>query len=118
VIQALTSRAFNRGEFLKSLDRFYFAIENAARNLDDWTEKQHFLNTVYERFFQGFSIKQADTLGRVYTPQEIVDFMCLSVEEVLRREFNSSFSQQGVQLLDPCTGTGNFIVNLVQQIKG
>src|SRR5205085_11775619 len=70
VIQALTSRSFNRGEFLKSLDRFYIAIENAARNLDDWTEKQHFLNTVYERFFQGFSTKQSDTHGIVYTPQQ------------------------------------------------
>src|SRR5258706_6643207 len=68
VIQALTSRAFNRHEFLKTLDRFYIAIENAAKNLDDWAEKQSFLNTVYERFFQGFSIKQADTHGIVYTP--------------------------------------------------
>jgi len=49
VIQALTSHAFNRKEFLKALDRFYIAIENAARDLDDWSEKQHFLNTVYER---------------------------------------------------------------------
>ncbi|MGI9061716.1 MAG: type ISP restriction/modification enzyme [Ktedonobacteraceae bacterium] len=118
VIQALTSRAFNRSEFLKSLDRFYIAIENAAKNLDDWAEKQHFLNTVYERFFQGFSIKQSDTHGIVYTPQEIVDFMCASVEEVLQSEFHTSTSQPGVQILDPCTGTGNFIVNLIQRISG
>jgi predicted helicase len=118
VIQALTSRAFNRSEFLKSLDRFYIAIENAARGLDNWTEKQHFLNTVYERFFQGFSMKQADTHGIVYTPQEIVDFMCASVEEVLQREFHTSISQPGVQILDPATGTGNFIVNLIQRISG
>lgn len=114
VIQALTSRSFNRYEFLKSLDRFYIAIENAARNLDDWSEKQHFLNTVYERFFQGFSVKQADTHGIVYTPQEIVTFMCNSVEEVLKREFNTSIAEPGVQILDPCTGTGSFIVNLVR----
>jgi predicted helicase len=114
VIQALTSRSFNRYEFLKSLDRFYIAIENAARNLDDWSEKQHFLNTVYERFFQGFSVKQADTHGIVYTPQEIVNFMCNSVEEVLKREFNTSIAEPGVQILDPCTGTGSFIVNLVR----
>ena len=118
VIQALTSRAFNRGEFLKSLDRFYVAIENAARNLDDWAEKQHFLNTVYERFFQGFSMRQADTHGIVYTPQEIVDFMCASVDEVLKREFHSSLSEPGVQILDPSTGTGNFIVNLIKRISG
>jgi predicted helicase len=115
VVQALTSRAFNRHEFLKSLDRFYVAIENAAHNLDDWSEKQHFLNTVYERFFQGFSTKQADTHGIVYTPQEIVDFMCASVDVVLKREFGSSLSKPGVQILDPCVGTGNFIVNLIQK---
>jgi predicted helicase len=116
VIHALTSRAFNRHEFLKSLDRFYIAIENAANNLDDWTEKQHFLNTVYERFFQGFSVKQADVHGIVYTPQEIVDFMCASVEEVLQREFHTSIAEPGVQILDPATGTGSFIVNLLHRI--
>src|SRR5436853_4667749 len=50
VINALTSRSFNRHEFLKSLDRFYKAIEGAARSIDGWLERQHFLDTVYERF--------------------------------------------------------------------
>lgn len=98
VIQALTSRAFNRNDFEKSLDRFYVAIEGAAKTLDNWTDKQRFLDTVYERFFQGFSIKQADTHGIVYTPQEIVDFMCASVEEVLQREFQTSLSAPGVKI--------------------
>jgi predicted helicase len=116
VIYALTSRSFNRYEYLKSLDRFYVAIETAARGIETWSERQHFLNTVYERFFQGFSIKQADTHGIVYTPQEIVDFMCASVEEVLQREFGTSISEPGVQILDPAVGTGSFIVNLVHRI--
>jgi len=118
VIAALTSRSFDRNEFARRLDRFYVAIENAAKGLDAWTEKQHFLNTVYERFFQGFSVKQADTHGIVYTPQEIVDFMCASVDVILQRDFNSSLSEPGVQILDPATGTGNFIVNLIQRING
>ncbi len=87
VISALTSRSFNRQEFLKHLDRYYVAIEGTARGIESWSERQEFLNTVYEGFFQGFSVKQADTHGIVYTPQEIVDFMCNSVEEVLKREF-------------------------------
>src|SRR5579863_4003074 len=118
VIRALTSRSFNRNDFEKSLDRFYVAIEGAARTLDNWTEKQHFLDTVYERFFQGFSIKQADTHGIVYTPQEIVEFMVASVEEVLRSDFGASLSTPGVQVLDPCVGTGNFIVNILRRISG
>jgi len=116
VIDALTSRSFNRHEFLKSLDRFYVAIERAARSIDGWLERQHFLDTVYERFFQGYSVKRADTYGIVYTPQEIVDFMCASVDEVLRREFGTSIEEPGVQIIDPCVGTGSYIVNLLHLI--
>src|SRR6266581_8233360 len=116
VIDAFTSRSFNRHEFLKSLDRFYVAIEGAARSIDGWLERQHFLDTVYERFFQGYSVKRADTYGIVYTPQEIVDFMCACVDEVLQREFSMSLSEPGVQIIDPCVGTGSYIVNLLHRI--
>src|SRR6266487_4923296 len=42
--------------------------------------------------------------------------MCASVEEVLQREFGTSISEPGVQVLDPATGTGSFIVNLLHRI--
>ena len=116
VIDALVSKSFNRHDFLKSLDRFYLAIESAAATIESFAEKQHFLNTVYERFFQGYSVKVADTHGIVYTPQEIVDFMCASVEEVLQSEFGKTLGDEDVHILDPCTGTGNFIVNLLRRI--
>ncbi|MBN2021561.1 MAG: N-6 DNA methylase [Pirellulales bacterium] len=115
VIAALTSESFSRHEFLQSLDRFYLAIESAAATITEFSEKQHFLNTVYERFFQGYSVKVADTHGIVYTPQEIVDFMCASVEHVLEKEFGKRLGSPGVNILDPCTGTGNFIVNLIRR---
>ena len=117
VIAALTSQSFSREAFLKRLDYFYTAIENTARTITDFSEKQGFLNTIYERFFQDFSTATADTHGIVYTPQPIVDFMCASVEEVLKTEFGTSLSAPGVTILDPCTGTGNFLVNLLRRIS-
>jgi predicted helicase len=117
VIDALVSQSFSQQEYLKKLDRFYVAIEQAARTLTDFSEKQHFLNSVYERFFQGYSVKVADTHGIVYTPQPIVDFMCASVAEVLEKEFGKSLSSSDVYIIDPCTGTGNFIVNLLRRIS-
>ncbi len=116
VIQVLTSRSFNRNEFLRSLDPFYGAVEGAARGIETWSERQHFLNTVYERFFQGFSVQKADTHGIVYTPQEIVNFMVASVAKVLLQEFGKSLATPGVKILDPATGTGNFIVNIIKHI--
>ena len=117
VIYALTSHSFSREGFGKNLDRFYVAIERTAATIDDFSQKQGFLNTVYEQFFQGFSVKVADTHGIVYTPQPIVDFMVRSVEDILQKEFGRSLSDKDVHILDPFVGTGNFIVRIMQEIK-
>jgi predicted helicase len=114
VIDALTSRSFSRDEYLRGLDTYYAAIESAAQGLA-FTEKQTLLNDVYERFFQGYSVKIADTHGIVYTPQPIVDFMCASVIEVLQTEFGKTLADPDVVLIDPAVGTGNFIVNLLRR---
>ena len=118
VIDVLTERTLNRSEFLRPLDPFYTAIEKTAATITDFSQKQAFLNTVYEQFFQGFSVDVADTHGIVYTPQPIVDFMVKSVEHVLKTEFGRSLSDMGVHVIDPFVGTGNFIVRLMQEIQG
>ena len=118
VSDALMRHAVSRDAFLAPLDRFYVAIEQAATLCKDFSQKQHFLNTFYEKFFQGFSEDVADTHGIVYTPQPIVDFMVKSVEHILETEFNRSLSDSGVHIIDPFVGTGNFIVRLMQDIRG
>ena len=118
VSDALMRHAVSRDAFLAPLDRFYVAIEQAATLCKDFTQKQHFLNTFYEKFFQGFSEDVADTHGIVYTPQPIVDFMVRSVEQILKTEFDRSLSDTGVHIIDPFVGTGNFIVRLMQDIRG
>ena len=118
VIRILTHRSLSRSEFLRPLNPFYVAIEKTAATLTDYSQKQHFLNTVYEQFFQGFSADVADTHGIVYTPQPIVNFMVKSTTHVLKTEFGRSLSDTGVHIIDPFVGTGNFIVRLMQDIQG
>lgn len=79
-------------------------IEQAALLCKDFSQKQQFLNTVYEQFFQGFSVEVADTHGIVYTPQPIVDFMVKSVAHILETEFDRSLSDTGVYIIDPFVG--------------
>jgi predicted helicase len=118
VVNALTSRSFSREDFLEKLDHFYVALEHAAETISDFSEKQKFLNTVYERFFQGFAVTQADALGIVYTPQPIVDFMVASVDCLLKKQFEkkSGIGAHDVHVLDGFVGTGNFIVNLMRAL--
>ena len=116
VVDVLTEHALNRDQFLQSLDPFYIAIEKTAATITDFSQKQGFLNAVYEQFFQGFSVKVADTHGIVYTPQPIVDFMVKSVEHILQTEFNRALSDSGVHIIDPFVGTGNFIVRVMQEL--
>ncbi len=114
VITTLTAKHFSLDELLKALDPFYKAIETTAETFTDFTEKQKFLNIVYERFFQGFAVKQADVLGVVYTPQPPVQFMIASVKHVLGEHFDTTLGAKCVHIFDPFTGTGNFIVNIMQ----
>jgi predicted helicase len=116
VIATLIGKSFSSVVYLKSLDSFYLAIENAARTLPDFTDKQYFLDTVYERFFRGYSTRLADTHGIVYTPQPIVDFMSASIVHVLQQHFGKNLGASDVKVLDPCTGTGNFVVNLLRRV--
>ncbi len=118
VSDVLMRHAMSRDAFLEPLNRFYAAIEQAATLCKDFSQKQHFLNTFYEKFFQGFSEDVADTHGIVYTPQPIVDFMVKSVAHILETEFGRSLSDSGVHIIDPFVGTGNFIVRLMQDIQG
>ena len=118
VIRVLTQHALNRNQFFRELQPFYEAIEKTASTLTDFSQKQDFLNTLYQRFFQDFSVKDADRHGVVYTPQPIVDFMVNSVQHILKTHFGKSLADTGVHIIDPFVGTGNFIVRLMQDIPG
>jgi len=116
VIAALTARKFSRDKFLAPLDSYYSEIEKTGQTIELWSDKQAFLNTVYEKFFQNYSAESADTMGIVYTPQEIVNWMVKSVETTLQNEWGKSLADTGVHVLDPCTGTGNFLVRVMDFI--
>ena len=55
-------------------------------------------------------------MGIVYTPQEIVDFMCASVAEVLEKEFGKMLWRDDVYIIDRGTGN-NFIVDPITHSK-
>ena len=119
VAQALDGLRQDFGEFgleneTRDLERFYESVRMRARGLDNSEARQRVLMELYEKFFATALKKDADRLGIVYTPVEIVDFILNSTDHVLRQEFGRSLSDEGVHVLDPFTGTGIFLVRLLQ----
>lgn len=96
------------------LDKFYASVRMKVQGIDNAEGRQKVVVELYDKFFRTAFPKVAERLGIVYTPVEVVDFILHSVEDVLRDEFDSSISDPGVHIIDPFTGTGTFIVRLIQ----
>lgn len=96
------------------LDKFYTSVKNNVSNIDNLEGKQTIIKNLYEKFFKGAFPLTVEKLGIVYTPVECVDFIIHSVEDILKKEFNTSLTEENVHILDPFTGTGTFITRLLQ----
>ncbi|MCM1139828.1 MAG: DEAD/DEAH box helicase family protein [Muribaculum sp.] len=96
------------------LEQFYNSVRVNVGNIDNLEGKQTIIKNLYEKFFKGAFPLTVEKLGIVYTPVECVDFIIHSVNDILKREFNSSLSDENVHIIDPFTGTGTFITRLLQ----
>ncbi len=112
MVSALEKSSINLED--ESLEGFYESVRLRASGIADGGAKQKIIKELYEKFFRIAFSGTSDRLGIVYTPNEIVDFVIHSAEEVLNREFGRSISEDGVEVLDPFTGTGTFMVRLLQ----
>ena len=95
---------------------YYEAINARAAQISDHHEKQKFLKALYEKFYQAYNPKAADRLGIVYTPDEIVRFMIESADHLTYQHFGKTLGEKGVEILDPATGTGTFITELIEYL--
>ncbi|WP_415854026.1 DEAD/DEAH box helicase [Sinomonas sp. G460-2] len=105
---------YNLGSETSSLDDFYRSVRVRAEGIENAEGKQKIITELYERFFKLAFPRAAESLGIVYTPTEVVDFIIRAVDDVLVEHFGTSLSGEGVHILDPFTGTGTFIARLLQ----
>lgn len=96
------------------LQKFYESVRMNVAGIDNLHGKQTIIKNLYEKFFAGAFKTTVEQLGIVYTPIECVDFIIRSVNDLLRKEFGVSISDEGVHILDPFTGTGTFVTRLLQ----
>jgi predicted helicase len=119
-LEGVINSFMNYGErqtHLQAIRSYYDTIRDASSGLVDHHEKQKFLKNIYENFYKVYNPKGADRLGVVYTPNEIVRFMIDGVDWLLDKHFGRSLGDKNVEILDPATGTGTFVVELIEYLS-
>lgn len=98
------------GEALNRVDREAFFSK-----FEEGQAVQYF----YEPFLEAFDPDLRKELGVWYTPPEIVQYMVARVDTVLREELQieDGLADPNVYILDPCCGTGAFLVEVLRRIE-
>ena len=117
-------------------------MEAVVRDFGDRNPQEDPVIHFYEDFLAAYDKKQKVSRGVFYTPRPVVSYIVRSVDELLRTEFGLadgladtatwgemakrhkdlnlpegiSPAQAFVQLLDPATGTGTFLVEVIDLI--
>src|SRR5260221_449013 len=81
-------------------------------------QEGHAVQYFYEPFLQAFDPELRKQLGVWFTPPDIVQYMVARVDTVLREELNlpDGLADKNVYVLDPCCGTGSYLVELLNKI--
>ncbi|MGD0096940.1 MAG: type ISP restriction/modification enzyme [Terracidiphilus sp.] len=117
-------------------------MEAVVRDFGDRNPQEDPVIHFYEHFLAAYDKKQKVSRGVFYTPRPVVSYIVRSVDELLRTEFGLadgladtttwgeiakrhkdlkipegvSPDQDFVQILDPATGTGTFLVEVIDLI--
>ena len=129
-------------EVVELLDDPNTKIEAVVRDFGDRNPKEDPVIHFYEHFLAAYDKKQKVSRGVFYTPRPVVSYIVRSVDELLRSEFGLTDGladtttwgemtkrcedlkipegtlpgQDFVQILDPATGTGTFLVEVIDLI--
>ena len=117
IMESMVKKLSNLSIERDKLEPFYESVRKNVEGIDTSEGRQEIIRKLFEKFFQYAMPKSAEKFGIVYTPVEIVDFIINSVSDVLKSEFNESITSPGIKILDPFTGTGTFIVRLLDKLK-
>jgi predicted helicase len=112
VLEVLQSHHLNKEA--DTLQLFYDSVKERVKGINNASGKQKIITELYDKFFKTAFPRMAERLGIVYTPVEVVDFIIHSADDALKQEFGVGLSDEGVHILDPFTGTGTFMVRLLQ----
>ncbi|MDE0396268.1 MAG: DEAD/DEAH box helicase family protein [Candidatus Poribacteria bacterium] len=103
---------------MEKLEKFYEEVESRVVGVKTHGGRQRVIHELYDKFFNHAFEKEAERLGIVYTPIELVDFVLKSSDYLMRENFGRGLTSKDVNIIDPFTGTGSFITRLMSEELG
>ena len=113
-LASLQGRELDEASDAEVLEDVYASVRRRAAMVSSDAAKQQLIRDLYEKFFKVAFKATSEKMGIVYTPNEVVNYILYATDRLLQKEFGQRLSDEGVNILDPFTGTGTFIVNLLQ----
>ena len=110
-------KVFGFAKEQEQLKPFYESVKLRASGIDNIQGKQKFIIQLYDSFFKTAFPRVTESMGIVFTPVEVVDFIIHSVDWALNKYFGKSLASKNVHILDPFTGTGTFITRTLYYLK-
>lgn len=110
-------KVFGFAKEQEKLKPFYDSVKLRASGIDNVQGKQKFIIQLYDSFFKTAFPRVTESMGIVFTPVEVVDFIVHSVDWALNKYFGKSLASKNVHILDPFTGTGTFITRTLYYLK-
>ncbi|WP_219907597.1 N-6 DNA methylase [Aphanothece hegewaldii] len=109
-------------QLLSSVD-----MDSILENFGQRTRQEDPVVHFYETFLASYNAALRKSRGVYYTPEPVVSFMVRSVDAILKNRFDLPLgladntkdpitNKPKVQILDPATGTGTFLYEVIKQI--
>jgi hypothetical protein len=111
--------ALNTVQIMEVLDHATDALNRVKPGFFATFNDEDAVNYFYEPFLEAFDPELRKQLGVWYTPREIVRYMVERVDHLLCTEFHEplGLASPNVQVLDPCCGTGAYLVEVLHRIE-
>lgn len=97
----------------RELRELYASVRMRAEGIRTDAGRQSVIKDLYESFFKEAFKATSEKMGIVYTPNQVVDYILHATDRLLYQEFGQHLCDEGVHILDAFTGTGTFIVDLI-----
>ena len=117
--QPITKEDVHAGNQLASLEEAISKIEEKDLDFLNEANRPSEVNThFFDELLGYYDPEMRKRLGVWYTPIEVIAYMVRSVDEILEKKFGLGLQSEEVGVLDPATGTGGFISEVIRRGKG